>query len=183
MIPLQSFCSNISTVLKPCTDVHHIIGGDYNGALNSSIDRIYTNDKRHPTQDEGSRELLQLASKLDLEDIWRKRNKSSKMYTFSRNNSKSRTDYYLTSVAIDIEIDSCLISHFPFSDRNAVTLTLNTKNIPRGPGTWKLNVSILDNLQYVVENFWFYWKLEKNNFPYIRTWWDAAYKTNKHRLL
>lgn len=74
----------------------HIVGGDYNCVLNPTIDRRYSgliNGTVRP--DEGEYELSSQYNTLQLEDVWRRRHPHLEDYTFSRNNSMSRIDYFL----------------------------------------------------------------------------------------
>lgn len=174
----KSYFVKLSKMFDSLSASNHIIGGDYNCVMNINLDRQFanTNTSTHVTHDEGSRELSHFLSKHNLEDIWRRRNPSVKLFSFARNNSKSRIDLFLTSNAIDNEIENCNITKFPFSDHCAITLQLITNNITRGPGTWKLNTSILENEQYIemIECFWRTWVKQKNNFKDLRQWWDMT---------
>ena len=123
-----------------------IIAGDYNCVQNPLIDRKKSSNKN--TADDGARELNDLISYLDLEDIWRRRNLSVN-YTFCRNDSKSRIDYFLISKSIDNEIEKSNIIHFPYSDHDLITIVINSEQVERGPGIWKLNCSILQNETYI----------------------------------
>ena len=48
--------------------------------------------------------------------------------------------------------------------------------IPRGPGRWRLNVSLLRDDAFVsaVESFWAAWKTQKCSFPSLLAWWDRG---------
>jgi len=48
--------------------------------------------------------------------------------------------------------------------------------IPRGPGRWKLNVSILSDDIFVdsVKSFWLTWKSRKGSLDSILAWWDLG---------
>jgi exonuclease III len=96
----------------------HKIGGDFNCCLNSKLDRKYCGNTRYDKADDGLNDLLHIILELDVEDIWRKRFPDIKQYTFLRNESKSRIDYFLTSKIIDSEVSSPKIQHFIHSDHD-----------------------------------------------------------------
>ena len=47
---------------------------------------------------------------------------------------------------------------------------------PRGPGCWKLNVSILKDVDFrsAVSDFWAEWKSKKQSFDSVQSWWDTS---------
>ena len=91
--------SFIETLEAPC-----VIGADFNCALYTLLDRKRASMTTGHV-DEGSRELNDLMSLKDKEDVWRRRHPNNKKYTFERGESKSRIDFYLVSKEIDSEID------------------------------------------------------------------------------
>ncbi|WAR20722.1 hypothetical protein MAR_014696, partial [Mya arenaria] len=82
---------------------NHIVGGDFNCTFDNSLDRkgAATADVK---ADEGCQELKALCNKLNLEDVWRRRNQGTKCFTFIRNNAKSRIDFFLSSKNLTPEI-------------------------------------------------------------------------------
>ena len=65
----------------------------------------------------------------------------------------------------------------PFSDHSAVLFKVSIPEpIPRGPGRWKLNSSILADVDFVaaVKVFWSAWRLKKGSFDSLLSWWDRA---------
>ena len=74
-------------------------------------------------------------------------------------------------------VSSCEIVPCPFSDHCAVLLCVTVPDVvPPGPGLWKLNISILEEVEYVrqVENFWSRWRDQKDRFPSLAKWWEAG---------
>ena len=72
---------------------------------------------------------------------------------------------------------SCSIVPYPFSDHDAVFLGFSIPDFfPRGPGRWKLNVSILrDHVFFqAVCDFWPRWRSRKPSFSYRQDWWDRG---------
>lgn len=48
--------------------------------------------------------------------------------------------------------------------------------VPLGPGLWKLNISIVEEVEYVhqIEDFWSRWRDQKDRFPSLAKWWEAG---------
>ena len=74
----------------------------------------------------------------------------------------------------------------PFSDHDAVVLDVSIlEPIPRGPGRWKLNVSILKYPAFVtsIYDFWMAWRLHKPSVPSLQDWWDREREILKRLAL
>ena len=72
---------------------------------------------------------------------------------------------------------SCEMVFCPYSDHSAVLLNCPIPSpLPRGPGRWKLNVSILSNAEFVVavKRFWSTWRLCESSFRSLQSWWDRG---------
>jgi hypothetical protein len=153
---------------------HHVIGGDFNSVFDPVLDR--KSCSQISRADDTSRDLYDLISALEIEDIWRRRNPNKKEYTFTRNESKSRIDFFLTSKEIDNEICNTNISNFLYSDHNLISIKVSISDVERGRGLWKLNVSILQETSYIelIENYWRSWRLRKCEFTSKREWWDMS---------
>ena len=169
----KSFFKELNNILSEY-NTNHVIAGDYNCVFNKEKDR--KSNLGAISDQYGLTELKTLISDLDLEDVWRRRYPTKTEYTFSRASAKSRLDYFLSSRSIDNELDQVKIRHFQYSDHDAISLRLNTENIERGPGLWKLNASILENSKYkeIISTFWCTWKREIDKFESKRQWWDLT---------
>ena len=46
----------------------------------------------------------------------------------------------------------------------------------RGPGVWKLNCSVLQEVKYValIMSFWPSWRSRKHSFAFLIDWWESA---------
>ena len=74
-------------------------------------------------------------------------------------------------------VSSCSIVPCPFSDHDAVFLGFFIPEpISRGPGRWKLNVSILKDPAFIkaFSDFWPRWRLRKRSFPPLQDSWDRG---------
>jgi exonuclease III len=174
------FIQKLQTLLSTLNTAQ-VIAGDFNCVFNNQMDRKSRNGLSRP--DETLRELNNLNFILSTEDIWRRRFPNKKEYTFTRNDAKSRIDFFLTSKQMDPEIHKAKIINFVFSDHNAISLSIRLSEITRGQGLWKLNTSILSKSDYIdlIENAWQSWRKEKGNFKTKREWWDMT--KHKFKLL
>ena len=74
-------------------------------------------------------------------------------------------------------VSSCDILPCPYSDHCAVLLRVTVPDVvPPGPGLWKLNISILEDEEYVrqVGEFWSNWRSRKCQFPSLGKWWEEG---------
>ena len=85
-------------------------------------------------------------------DIWRYLHPSSSSFTWTRWNSSlaSRIDLFGVPYVWVSSVSSCDILPCLFSDHCAVSLSISIPDVVApGPGLWKLNISILDEVEYV----------------------------------
>lgn len=172
--PLErvKFFSDCHVLFDDGIDAENILGGDWNCALNPLIDRYNCVG----TNDIGQRDLQHLNDLFDLEDVWRRRNPENKEYTWHGRGKKSRIDYWLTSVSLGSQIDIAFHSFAPYTDHSAINIILNTKEIKRGKGTWKMNAEHLLNTNFR-EGFismWHDWQQKKHEYTDIKVWWDLG---------
>ena len=124
-----------------------IIGGDWN-EIQNPIDRL---SKGKPKKAVNSLKLLIKEGRLV--DIWRKKFPNLKQFTWKRKNVKneaSRIDYFLTQKEIIHKIISTDIRPvlIKYTDHQAVSMVIDVENVVRGPGYWKVNNSLMNDVQY-----------------------------------
>ena len=156
----------------------HIIAGDFNCVLNSLLDRRPASSNR----DQGSSELTNLMLVYNLIDIFRKRFETKQSFTFSRGLSKSRIDYFLISCLLDSKVNNAQITHFPFSDHDAVSIDIDMTKCKRGPGVWKMNIkTIFSNIfRESLETLWPIWSMDMDSYPNPIVWWESIKYKVKH---
>ena len=115
--------------------VYSVICGDFNCALDKTIDR----HPSHSRNDIGLDELNSFVEINNLCDVWRILNPDKRRYTFKRNNSKSRIDFVLTSKCLLSLLSHVKIQHCPFSDHDLVCVKIKMNEIVRGRGVWVMN--------------------------------------------
>lgn len=160
-----------------------LMGGDFNIALNSSLDRWPPN-----TNNSSASTLSIFMEKFNLVDIWRKKNPDSKSYTWNNRacTSMSRIDYWLVSASLDENNITANIITTPLTDHRAVSLTVsfgsNTTHVFRG-SYWKLNNSILKNV-FVIKKVHtlinFYWNKASADKCFFRNWELFKFEVSKY---
>ena len=120
-----------------------ILGGDFNCCDSQK-------DKSTPLKD-SCVYFSRFKEFLNVCDSWRHCNPDSIQYTyFDPGNVKygSRIDYILCSSSMIENVLYSNIVHAPVPDHSAVVSGFNIDSEPRGQGYWKLNISILEELEY-----------------------------------
>ena len=125
-----------------------IVGGDFNCPLHSTLDKrggIMIQRKSVVN----SIECLQ--SELDLVDIWRVKNPQTKSYTWSQKSTVilCRLDFWLISNNLCDVVNSIDIIPAIRTDHVAINLNLGEIGEEKGPCMWKMNVSLLDDEEYL----------------------------------
>ena len=139
-----------------------VICGDFNAVFDRSLDRRGVNVS--DTSRESSFALGNLFRDCCVVDIWRSLHPATVAFTWLRpdGTSSSRIDLIGCPHSWVHRVDSCENFTCPFSDHSAVILKVSIPEpIPRGPGRWKLNSSILADVDFVasVKIFWSSWRL------------------------
>ena len=140
------------------TDVENlIIGGDWNVTLQSLDKRGGIPWKASTYRDS----LISMMEELELIDVFRKQYPRKPCFSYESKALKvsSRIDFFLvarplTNWVLNIETKA---SNAPV--HKAIKLTLKPLGVKRGPGLWKLNISVVEDEEYV--------KLIKENYPII----------------
>lgn len=127
-----------------------MIGGDLNLCMNTSLDRGDQNLSRSSAEGDRYKVRIEaLNESLHLSDVWRALHPTNKEFSFRRRRSASRLDYWLCSEHLLDSNSSATIMPYPLSDHAAITIKVGSKDIPTGPGLWKLDNALLLNEGYV----------------------------------
>ena len=87
-----------------------------------------------------------------LVDIWRDLNPDSKKYTWQSSGNQPvfcRLDYFLITKSLKASAENSIISHGYRTDHSLVSIVFNDNYEKPGRGFWKLNVSLLSDINYV----------------------------------
>lgn len=127
-----------------------VIGGDFNLYLNGKLDKYMGTEYLSKV----SNEMIMMLDQLDLVDIWRVRNPDTHRYTWRRSHplTQSRLDYWLIPQELIYSVEICDIKPSIKTDHSLITLKIKSpQNEKRGPGIWKFNESLLNDIQFVNE--------------------------------
>ena len=180
----KKLCTLFCTDDLQCED-NIILGGDFNCPLNPSLDKrggIMIPRKNVIEAIECLRD------ELDLVDIWRVKNPEMKSYTWSQKSPAifCRLDYWLISNSLCDCVQSTSIIPAVKTDHAAIDLCVSDiRDELKGPGMWKMNVSLLNDENYLkdLEQSLPKWKQEGEELSNKRGLWDwIKYNIRMHAI-
>lgn len=128
-----------------------LLGGDFNVWVNPDMNK---NGSRAPAtrlSTPSGRYRMRIEALLDslqILDIWGSQNQNTKHFTFRRGSYASRLDYWFISEHLLSPDASASILRTMLSDHAAIDIHIGANSPPRGPGLWRMNNSLLSNLDY-----------------------------------
>ena len=128
-------------------NTNNIVLGDFNIVKNNKLDII----SGQPHTIETVNKFNRCINEMQLNDIWRLENPFSKRYTWKkhRGSLSRRLDYIFISDSLVQFAQDSDITFLGFSDHSAVSLVLNFTAFNRGPSTFKMNVNVLKNTDFI----------------------------------
>ena len=125
-----------------------ILGRDFNPVLDVVNDKAGGNKTTHQ---KSLKQLESIKENLDLIDIWRIQHPETKRFTWRRRQPdiQCRLDFFLISSSLCTSTLETDILPGYNTDHSLITLSISTQSNPRGPSFWKLNTSLLSDLDYV----------------------------------
>lgn len=125
-----------------------IIAGDFNCTLDPELDRSSGLDSSHS---QGRKKIRQAMKDLNLCDPWRKINPLKREYSCFSSLSKtsSRIDYFLISVSLLSNIESCIYDSAVLSDHSPVSLLYIESQTIKSPPRWRLQPRWLQNSEFI----------------------------------
>ena len=144
------FFTNTMNAVEECANGHIIIAGDYNMVLNPDIDAT----GRTSNNQKAMNYVNNYMDEMNLCDIWRILNPDKQQYTWYRSKPSkcmSRLDYMITDLGLVNSVKNSKIENRIQSDHCLITLTLEAESYKRGPGSWRLNNSLLMRQEFVDE--------------------------------
>ena len=153
-----------------------LLTGDFNAVFDPTLDR--RGGAPSPYR-ESVASLTNLFSLFGCSDVWRAHHPGLHSYSWSSHDGTIASRIDLIGCPHDwVAGDSSSeLIPCPFSDHCAVSARLSIpESIPRGPGFWKLNCSLLSDPEYIslISNFWLFWKSRVSSFPSLLYWWDEG---------
>ena len=129
-----------------CDEV--IIGGDFNLVLDLDMDKKGGLAKTHT---ESVKILKDFCAQFELLDAWRVLNPDTRRYTWRRKRPEiqCRLDFLLVTESLMCNVKSANISTGYKTDHSLIEIKIALHSNMRGPGFWKLNTSLLTEIDYV----------------------------------
>ena len=170
----DDFFQFVSDTVDPA--IPTVLCGDFNAVFSRPLDRRGPVPP-NPAPD-SSVSLQSLFNDCCVVDIWRYLHPNTAAFTWMRSDGtlSSRIDLIGCPIPWVHCVKSCEILPCPYSDHSAVLLVCPIPTpLPRGPGRWKMNISILKEQEFVslVEDFWKSWRLRKPSSS-LHSWWDRG---------
>ena len=141
------FVMQVSKLLEEVSE-HKIVLGDFNVTL-EPMDRYKNGLDSKKAMKEA---VVQLMEEYSLIDVWRNRNPSTLHFSWQRRKPQrqaSRIDYTLTSQGLESYVQNVIYIPAIMTDHQAMFLAINFSKKERGCGYWKMNCSMLSNLEFV----------------------------------
>ncbi|KAJ1212636.1 hypothetical protein NDU88_000291 [Pleurodeles waltl] len=148
-----------------------LMGGDFNCTV--ELDGRTGSDSAG--MDVTSRLLVEMTGEASLQDVVGSMGPNARNYSWSRPDGSvhSRIDFLFTSPTVKPGRNSMVAVHF--SDHRAVSFEGElTGKFPAGPGSWKLNCSLLENEELVANLRVAYveWRDMRDLFHSAGEWWE-----------
>ena len=133
------YFTNLFKQMENCTAENIVMAGDFNLVMNQNLDAL---NRKH-NNNKSWQVLMDSVSEWGLCDTWRLFNQDSKRLTHFQRGTGARLDFFLCSQGLMDSVIDQKISSNVLSDHNTIELVLETDQLARGPGVWRLNVSLL----------------------------------------
>lgn len=142
------FFKNISDLIDDIGNTDIVICGDYNCVLNPELD--YYNYKGINNV-KAREEVIKLVNEKYLIDPFRENFPELKRFTWKKKNpcKQARLDYFLISENLFQFVKTANIDPSYRSDHAMVTLEFNLTKFKQGKSYWKLNNSLLTDMEYL----------------------------------
>lgn len=129
--------------------------------------------------------MLEIKNTKNLVDIYRKIHPDEKIYSFTSGNQGSRIDKIYGDNYILSKVKDIKYVYYPQSDHKGLVIDiLGFHKDKWGNGFWKLNESLLEDVQYVdyITNYIKHWETQKQRYS-ILEWWELLKKQIKNMTI
>ena len=143
-----NFYHSLKSLLQTFRTDHTIIGGDFNFVMNANVDS-FNYAREYNTN--AKRIFVNFINDNDLVDIWRVRNPNKLEYTWSRNNPLKcgRLDMLFINDDLTSSVRDITIKPGYRTDHSLVVMKIQVMEAEKGPGIWKFNESVLQDVEYI----------------------------------
>ena len=142
------FFQNLIDILNDFDNSNIYIGGDFNFVQDINMDKL---GGTRNTFSRSKEKLKYYLENHNLIDIWRIRHPQEKKFTWHQNNPEvfCRLDYFFIPLHKSADVKQTNILPAILTDHSLITVEIQSIKDKRGPGFWKLNCSLLYNIDYV----------------------------------
>lgn len=151
-IDTPSFFVHLSQEIENLQNKQVIIGGDFNFAIDPTLDRKFSQHNNDKARDA----FMAYADYAELSDVWRVFNRDVKQFSCCRpdsasgiGNKFSRLDMFFVSDALINRVVSCQMVPGFCSDHSFVIMEMDLASSTKGPGYWKFNASFLYDKKFL----------------------------------
>ena len=164
---------NIMNRLKVKREDKIIIGGDWNIVKNINMDKKGGTGK---IRKKVLSLLNELSDEFEIEDMWRIKNPVKRRYTWRQTKPlvQCRLDYFMISTQLLDNVEKITILPASLSDHSPIYASFKFTPLIKGPGFWKLNTSLLEDLEYIdlLTEMIEIWKIEFATLENKNLVWD-----------
>ena len=143
-----SLFDKLHTYIAENEDSDFIIGGDFNTVLNTDIDKRNGLTGTHNKCRDAIKNIIDIHN---IADIWRIQHPDAKKYTWHSSHKPPifcRLDYFLISNNLINSIKNSTIKPGYKTDHSFIALSIDFDKLPRGPGYFKFNNSLLLDTEF-----------------------------------
>ena len=174
----------MENILKEKDDEAEIIvGGDFNTILDLDKDKFGgANQMSHPNSNMTIKHMIE---HLQLVDVWRFQNNDTQQFTWSKDKPKLvmvRLDYFLISRSLIKYVTKSDILPKYLSDHDSPYFIIKFSQVKRGPGYWKLNVSLLEYNDYTDDTRNIIMQKKKEAFKNVMYKWENGGQRILHSI-
>ena len=141
------FYNQLESCIESLNSENIVIAGDWNFVLDLQKDCNYIRENNKNAKIR----FLETIEKYNLLDTWRELHPDGKEFTWFRQNplKYGRLDMVFINSELKSNITKCDIVPSYRTDHHSVTWSIREQNLERGPGIWKFNESLLNDVDYV----------------------------------
>lgn len=139
--------TTLGNIIRKNDDCQVVVLGDFNSVIDNKMDIV----SGEPHNIIVVEQFQNLVNDLSLYDSWRLKHPSTKCHSWCKSNSGAarRLDYIFVSENLLPAMKSSKIESLGFSDHRAVLVVFSFSKFKHKPSMFKMNVSMLKNLEYV----------------------------------
>ena len=169
------FFDELAILVDPA--VPTVLCGDFNTVFDRSLDRA--GSVVGDVSRESTLALTRLFHACCVVDIWRCLHPATSGFTWHRwdGTLSSRIDLFGCPYPWIALVEICDILPCPFSDHCALVFRVAIpQDVRHGPGRWKLNISFLDEDDFVslISTFLVDWRRHQNRYSSLAKWWEVC---------